>query len=65
MKKFIAFTLLLCMVMSLAACGKLEITLQEIYDASQTEAMLKNHQSVYIREEMDGEIFGELYLTKD
>ena len=65
MKKFIAFTLLLCMVMSLAACGKLEITLQEIYDASQTEALLKNHESVYIREEMDGEIFNELYLTKD
>ena len=65
MKKIIAFTLLLCMVLSLAACGKAEITLQEIYDANQTEALLKNHQSVYIREEMDGEIFGELYLTKD
>ena len=65
MKKIVAFTLLLCIVLTLAACGKVEITMQEIYDASQTEAMLKNHQSIYIREEMDGEIFGEIYLTKD
>ena len=65
MKRIVAFILLLCMVLSLAACGKVEITMQEINDANQTEALLKNHQSVYIREEMDGEIFGELYLTKD
>ena len=65
MKKIISFILLLCMVLSLAACGKVEITLQEIYDANQTEAILKSHQSVYIRDEMDGEIFSELYLTKD
>ena len=38
MKRIVAFILLLCMVMSLAACGKVEITMQEIYDASQTEA---------------------------
>ena len=65
MKRIVAFILLLCMVLSLAACGKVEITMQEINDANQTEALLKNHQSVYIREEMDGEIFSELYLTKD
>ena len=65
MKKIVAFALLLCMVMSLAACGKAEITLQEIYDASQTEAILKSHQSVYIRDELDGEFYGEKYLTKD
>ena len=65
MKKIVAFTLLLCMVLTLAACGKVEITMQEIYDASQTEALLKNHQSVYIRNEMDGELWRETYLTKD
>jgi hypothetical protein len=45
--------------------GKLTITLQEIYDACQTEALLKNHESVYIRNEMDGEFWLETYLTKD
>ena len=39
--------------------------MQEINDANQTEVLLKNHQSVYIRDEMDGENFGEVYLTKD
>ena len=45
--------------------GKLAITLQEIYDASQTEALLKNHESVYIQDEMDGEVWAEKYLTKE
>jgi protein tyrosine/serine phosphatase len=45
--------------------GKLTITLQEIYDVSKTEALLKNHESVYIRDEMDGEFWLETYLTKD
>ena len=65
MKKIISFILLLCMVLSISACGKVEITLQEITDANQAEALLKNHASVYIRDEMDGENFGEVYLTKD
>ena len=65
MKKIIALILLLCMILTLAACGKVEITMQEIYDAVQTEALLKNHQSVYIRDELDGSIFNEKYLTKD
>lgn len=45
--------------------GKLTITLQEIYDACQTEALLKNHESVYMRNELDGEFWLETYLTKD
>ena len=65
MKKIVAFTLLLCMVLTLAACGKVEITVQEIYDATQTEAILKNHESVYVRNESDGEYFDEKYLTQD
>ena len=45
--------------------GKLTITLQEIYGACQTEALLKNHESVYMRNELDGEFWFETYLTKD
>ena len=65
MKKIVAFILLTCMVLTLAACGKVEITMQEIYDANLTEALLKNHESVYVQEEMDGEVWIERYLTKD
>lgn len=65
MKRIVVFILLLCIVLSLAACGKVEITMQEINDANKTEVLLKNHQSVYIHDEMDGENFGEVYLTKD
>ena len=65
MKKIVAFTLLLCMAFTLAACGKVDITMQEIYDASKTEAILENHENVYIRNEMAGELWRETYLTKD
>ena len=65
MKKIISLTLLLCMVLTLAACGKVEITMQEIYDAVQTKTFLENHQSVFIQDELDGEILNERYLTKD
>ena len=53
------------MVLTFAACGKVEITMQEIYDAAQTEALLKNHESVSIRDEMDGDIWNERYLTEE
>ena len=65
MKRIITLIFLLCMVLTLVSCGKVEITMQEIYDASQTNALLKNHESVYIQTEMDGENLGETYLTKD
>ena len=65
MKKIITLILALCMILTLAACGKVEITMQEIYDTNQTEALLKNHESLYIRNEMDGELWRETYLTKD
>jgi hypothetical protein len=65
MKKTVSLILLMCMVLSLAACGKAEITMQEIYAAGQTEALHKNHESVYIREEMDGDLFRERYQTKE
>ena len=65
MKKIITLILMLCMILSLSACGKVEITMQEIYDANQTKALLKNHDSVYVRNETDGEYFDEKYLTQD
>ncbi|MBR6522013.1 MAG: hypothetical protein IKT47_05030 [Oscillospiraceae bacterium] len=65
MKKILAFSLLIVLIVSLCACGKVEITMQDIYDANLTEALLKNHQSVYIQDAMDGEVWGETYLTKD
>jgi hypothetical protein len=65
MKKIISSILLLCIVLTLAACGKVEITMQDVYNAAQVETMLKNHQSVYIRNALDGELWRETYLTKD
>lgn len=65
MKKFVALVLLLCMVLTLAACAKMSVSMQEIYDAAQTEAMLKNHQGVSIRDKIDGELVNERYLTKE
>ena len=65
MKKIVTLILMLCMILSLSACGKAEITMQEIYDANQTKALLKNHDSVYVRNESDGEYFDEKYLTQD
>ena len=65
MKKLVTLILMLCMILSLSACGKVEITMQEIYDANQTKALLKNHDSVYVRNESDGEYFDEKYLTQD
>ena len=65
MKKIVTFILLMCIILMFAACGKAEITAQEIYDAGRIEAMLQNHQSIYIQNEMDGELFDEKYLTKE
>ena len=70
MKKIISFILLMCVALTLVACTEkenktTEITMQEIYDAAQTETMLKNHENVYIRNKMDGEFWRETYLTKD
>ena len=46
MKKIVAFILMLCMVLPLAACGKGEITMQKIYNAGLNKTMLKKHKSV-------------------
>ena len=45
---------MLCMVLSFTACTDKEsetpeLTLQDIYDASNVAALLKNHVTVYIK----------------
>ena len=65
MKKIFALILLLGLIVSLGACGKVEITMQDVYDASLTEALLKNHESVYIRDKSDTGYVSEKYMTKD
>ena len=42
-----------------------EITMQEIFDANQPEALFKNHQSISICNKMGGELWRESYLTKE
>ena len=58
MKKICLFVLALCLIISLCACGKVEITMQEVYDASLTETVFENHESAYVRDELDGEFYG-------
>jgi hypothetical protein len=54
------------MILSLAACGnKVEVTMQEIYNAGKTENLIKNHQSAHVVDETDGKIKSEKYFTKD
>ena len=65
MKKIFTLILLLCMVLSLSACGKAEITVQEIYDACQVETLFKSHQSVSVQNELDGIVWNEIYLTDE
>lgn len=65
MKKIISVLLLLGLILSLAACGKVEITMQEIYDASHLNAQLENHNSIYVKSTMDNLVIDESYVTKD
>ena len=70
MKKLAAGILLLCMVLTFAACAEkesktLEITLQDIYDSSNVAALLKNHDSVYIVSTKNGEVSQEEYYRKE
>lgn len=49
MKKFVTLIFMLYIILSLSACGKVEITMQEIYNAGQTEVMFESHQSISIQ----------------
>lgn len=65
MKKIVAFILLICMALSLSACGNEEITMQEIYDVSNINDMLEKHESVCIRDKWEGELSIEKYFTEE
>lgn len=76
MKKIISFILLLCMVLSVAACADNgstmpesttpEITLQEVYEAGKDyAALLGDHENVYILATSNGAVIREEYLAKD
>lgn len=76
MKKIVTFILLLCMVLSLAACtdnGSTtpentapEITLQEVYDAGKNlVALLGDHENVYVVITSNGNVIREEYLSKE
>lgn len=65
MKRIGSFVLLLVSVVSLCACGKETVTMQEIYDASHLSSQLANHESVYVQYMANGEDYAKDYLTKD
>ena len=65
MKKVVTFILMLCMALSLSACGNEEITMQEIYDASNLTTLLEKHESVYVRYSESGKLYEEKYLSKE
>lgn len=65
MKKIISFIFLMGLILSLCSCGNKEITMQEIYDASHLNAMLENHESIYVQYMSDGKIYEEDYLSQD
>lgn len=46
---YVTLIFMLYIILSLSACGKVEITMQEIYNAGQTEVMFESHQSVSIQ----------------
>ena len=66
MKKIAAFILTLCMALPLTACGdKVEITMQEIYEASNLGALIEKHENVYVRYAESGNVYEEQYLSKE
>jgi hypothetical protein len=65
MKKIIAMLLCLALLLTLAACGSKSITMQEIFDANQTDTLLKTYDSLHYRHTQNGEFYEEHYLTKD
>lgn len=66
MKKLSLSLVLAGLLVALAACGSQgNITMQQIYDAHLTPAMLADHESVSVVQQENGEVFVSQYLTKD
>lgn len=70
MKKIVLFAVMLCMLLSLFACADKEnespeITFAEVYDAGKTlDALLGDHESVYVQVTSNGSLLREEYLSK-
>ena len=70
MKKIVTFIMLFCMVFSLIACANkeiatAEITVQDLYDATNIPALLEKHDSVYVLYTKNGEVYKEEYYSKE
>jgi hypothetical protein len=53
------------LILSLSACGKVEVTMQEIYEASHMSASMDNHESMHVKSTINGADIEEFYVTKD
>ena len=65
MKRVFSVILLLGMIVSLSACGTGTITMQKVYDANRLDTLLKNHESVNVQHSLNGEVYGETYLSEE
>lgn len=70
MKKIVTFIMLFCMVFSLIAYANkeiatAEITVQDLYDATNIPALLEKHDSVYVLYTENGEVYKEEYYSKE
>ena len=63
MKKILSLVLVLCMVLSLTACGNGKITAKEVYNAGKSLAALRgNHENVLIQITSNGTLVREEYM---
>lgn len=65
MKKIFSFILMLILILSISACSKEQITMQEIYDASFLNTILSSHKNVNIKHTLNGELYAENYYSED
>ena len=70
MKKIVTFIMLFGMFFSLIACANkeiatAEITVQDLYDATNIPALLEKHDSVYVLYTENGEVYKEEYYSKE
>jgi hypothetical protein len=53
------------LILSLSACGKVEVTMQEIYEASHMVAPMDSQKSIYVKSTINGADIEEFYVAKD
>lgn len=64
MKKSIIFVMSLILIVSLASCGRTNITMQEIADTHALTALLAEYDSVYRQNSEGGEVYASFYMTE-